>query len=221
MFSKALRIPPCVLVAALLALPAIAVQTEPAVQQKAEASPQQEFQALLERVKKSDPAVDFGRMRQLQTQLDGYDPYGSHIEEHPSKVLSQGDLQRAKSLAEGILAENYLNLEAHIASAAVAEKKGDTAGAAHHRYVVQGVLDSIRQSGDGKTPETAFQVIALSEEYAVMGRFGLRVAEQSLIHIGEHSYDLLKGMDPQSHAEYEVYFNIDPIMRALDKKFSQ
>ena len=54
-----------------------------------------------------------------------------------------------------------------------------------------------------------------------MRHFGLRVTEQSLIHTGEHSYDLLKGMDPQSQAQQEVYFNIDPIMGALDKKFSQ
>jgi len=87
--------------------------------------------------------------------------------------------------------------------------------------VVQGVLDSILRSGDGRKPETAFQVIALSEEYAVMHHLGLRVAGQSLIHVGEHSYDLLRGVDPQSSGQQEVYFNIDPLMRALDKEFSQ
>jgi len=218
--------PQALLFAVLLAPPAMmyaAQDRQPAAQkapQEKGPSAQQEFQALLERVKKSDSTVDFGRMRQLQTQLDDYDPYASKIEEHPFEVLAKGDLQKAKTLAEAILAENYLNLEAHIAAAAVAEKNGDAAGAAHHRYVVKGVLDSILGSGDGKTPQTAFQVIALSEEYAVMRRLGLRVAEQSLIHAGEHSYDLLKGVDPQSQTQREVFFNIDPIMKALDKELS-
>jgi len=228
MFSKALQIRSCFpLISSaffFVAFPAIALEAAPdreSAGQEVQPSPQQEFQALLARVKKSDSTVDFGRMRQLQTQLDSYDPYDSNVEDHPFTALDQGDVRRAKALAEAILAENYLQLEAHLAAAAVAEKSGDAAAAAHHRYVVQGVLDSILRSGDGKTPGTAFQVVAISEEYAVMRHLGLRVAEQLLIHSEGHSFDLLRGIDPRRHTRQEVFFNIDPIMAALAKKFSE
>jgi hypothetical protein len=238
LFSLALVLPALCLIPAIVVSQAIALQDagqdraqppEPAAKpadkppQEEQTSPQQEYQALLERVKKSDASVDFKRMRELQTRLDNYAPYGAGLEdEHPLAALAAGEVARAQALAEGILAQGYLDLEAHFAAAQVADKRGDAAAAAHHRYVLQGVLDSILKSGDGKTPETAFVVIAISEEYAVMHHLGLKVAGQGLISDDEgHSYDLLHGVDPATQAAREVFFNIDAIMGALDKKLSQ
>lgn len=206
---------PVLIVAALLAAQSFA-QPAPVP------TPEQEFQALLERVKKSDESVDFSRMRQLQTQLDSYEPYGVDVEESPFKVLAAGNVQRAQTLAEQVLAVSYLDLEAHTVAGRIAGQRGDKAAAAHHQYVVKGVIDSILKSGDGKTTGTAYVVIAVSEEYATMGHFGLKVAEQNLLKDDAgHSYDLLKGVNPETKATQEVYFNIDSIMGALDKKFAE
>lgn len=193
----------------------------PEVKKEAEASPAQEFQALLDRVKKSDASVDFGRMRQLQTRLDDYEPYRSNLEDHPFKALDRGKVEQAQAIAEHNLAANYLDLEAHFALAVIADKKGDTAAAAHHWYVVQGVVDSILRSGDGKTPETAYGVVAISEEYATMQQLGLGVTGQALVNANGHSYDVLTGEDRKSHAKREVYFNIDPILGSLAKDLGQ
>jgi hypothetical protein len=185
------------------------------------AAARQEFQGLLERVKKSDASVDFAKMRQLQTRLDDYSPYDDS-EDHPFTLLKAGNVERAQALADRMLAKNYLDLEAHFAAAEIAEKRKDEKAAAHHRYVIQGVLDSILKSGDGNSPKTAYVVVNISEEYALMGHFGLRVAEQSLINDEEgHSYDLLRGADAEGKPGREVYFNIDALMGALSEEFSE
>lgn len=225
MFPNAPRIPRFAFSFALAALclsTVLAAGEPPGKDAKAEAtSPQQEYEALLERVKKSDASVDFARMRELLTRLDHYNPYDRNREQ-PMTAFRAGDLARARMLAEGILAGNYLDLEAHLAAAAMAEQRGDAAAAAHHGYVAQGVLDSILKSGDGKTLDTAFKVISLSEEYAVMRHFGLRVIEQALVHGKEgRSYDLLKGEDSGGGPVREIYFNIDPIMGFLSKMLSE
>jgi hypothetical protein len=181
----------------------------------------QEYQALLERVKKSDMSVDFTKLRRLHTQLDTYDPYGVESQADLSNAFASGDPKQVKWLAERNLETNYLDLDAHAAAAAAADRLGERAAADHHRYVLQGVVDSVLASGDGKTPETAYTVVAISEEYATMAKLGLEVMGQALVRDGEHAYDLLHGMDPGTKATREVYFNIDPLMRALDKKFSQ
>lgn len=179
----------------------------------------QEYQALLDRVKKSDTTVDFRAMRRLQTELETYDPYASELEDRPFAALQKGDFKGTKLLAEQILAGNYLDLESHLALAQVAEKKGDSAAAAHHLYVAHGVLDSILQSGDGKSPGKAYEVIAISEEYAVMSHLGLRVEGQALVDSDGHSYDLLHGVGKNGERQ-DVYFNIDPLMTALNQQFS-
>lgn len=208
------------LITALLACPAIALQAGAKAAEEAR-SPEREFQSLLERVKKSDPTVDFAAMRKLQTRLDSYKPYGADVEDRPFALVSAGKLDQAKSLAEHVLGLNYLDLEAHMAAATIAEKRGDATAAAHHHYVMNGVLDSIFQSGDGKSLETAFVVITLSEEYAVMSQLGLRVGSQALLNDDAgHSYDQLTGVNPKTQASQEVYFNIDALMGALAEELS-
>ena len=44
-----------------------------------------------------------------------------------------------------------------------------------------GLVDSILDSGDGKTKETAFVVISVPEEYSFLRAFGLAVKEQALV----------------------------------------
>ena len=203
-----------VLILAVLLAPQVIAQPAP--------TPQQEYQALLERVKKSDASVDFARLRQLQTQVEGYKPYGPDVEGHPLALLADGNLEGAQLLAKQILAESYLDMEAHTAAARAAEKRGDKTAAAFHQYVLQGVLDSILKSGDGKTPATAYVVIAISEEYALMAHLGLRVAGQHLLNDDAgHSYDLLNGINPKTRAAQEVYFNIDALMGALGEELSE
>lgn len=203
-----------VLIVAVLLAAQVVAQQAPAP------TPQQEFQALLERVKKSDASVDFTRVRQLQTQLASYKPYGVDVEEHPYKVLQAGDLKKAQAVVEQILAESYLDMDAHNVAALLADRRGDKAAAEYHRYVLGGVVDSILGSGDGRTPETAYVVIAVSEEYATVGILGLQVVEQHLMRDESgHSYDLLEVVNPETRATQKMYFNIDSVMGALSKKF--
>lgn len=214
MSSTTTRLSAAITLSALCLL-SVALQAE-----ENQVSPKQELQALLERVKKSDATVDFARMRQLQTQLDDYQPYGDS-ESHPISLLKQGNIDGAQAMVDQMLAQNYLNMEAHFAGIRIAEQRKDEKAAAHHRYVFQGVIDSILKSGDGKSTKTAYLVVTIDEEYALMGHLGLRVAGQSLINDDEgHSYDLLRGVDADGKPGAEVYFNIDALMGALRKELS-
>ena len=184
-------------------------------------SPKEEYQALIAKMKKSDPSVDFSRLRWLRTQLDNYAPYGADPEDHPYEYLATGNAAAAQVMAENILAANELDLESNVTAGTIAEQRKDTATAAYHRYVVQGILDSVLRSGDGNSPETAYKVIAISEEYAVLSHLGLQPGMQALLDVKGKSYDLFKGLDAEGQFAREVYFDIDPIQKGLDKKFSE
>jgi hypothetical protein len=182
---------------------------------------QKEFDDLLARVKASDESVDFARLRMAATELESYSAYGSSGGKEMHAALNGGDFKKALDLAGGVLKDNYLDVDAHIVSMIAADKLGDAARSAHHRYVVKGIVDSIAKSGDGKTAETAFKVIAVSEEYALVRVMGLRPQAQALRHADGHSYDVLTVVDPESNTESEIFFNIDPIWRAETKLFEK
>ena len=76
----------------------------------------------------------------------------------------------------------------------------------------RGLIRTILATGDGKTPETAFAVIAVAEEYAIIGALGLKRGQQALINKDGHSYDLMR-VTTKDGAMERLYFNIDRVMR--------
>lgn len=177
-----------------------------------------EYRSLVARMKKSDPSLDFDRLRRLRTQLD---TYGAGSGEHPYNDLEAGDVAAAQALAENVLAENELDLEANITAATLADQRKDAATAAYHRYVVQGLLDSVLRSGDGQSPETAYKVIAVSEEHAVLHHLGLQPRDQILLDIEGRAYDLFRTVDAEGRLAREVYFDVDAIEKGVDRKLSR
>lgn len=206
------------LLAALCLLPAQAA-TAQAPEAAAQPSSKEEYQALVAKMKKSDSSVDFARLRFLRTQLDNYTPYGPDSEDRPFKQLAAGNVAKAQTLAENVLAQNELDLESNITLARVADQRKDEATAAYHRYVAQGILDSVLRSGDGKTPETAYKVIAVPEEYAALSNLGLQPGTQSLAKIEGRAYDIFEALDAEGRPAGRVYFDIEPIDKWLRKKF--
>jgi hypothetical protein len=74
-------------------------------------------------------------------------------------------------------------------------------------------MRSIFLSGDGKTKETAFEVICDREEYIMMTALGLPSLGSSVsaesFAFGPHRYDKRQVADTKTSKYIEVFFNID------------
>lgn len=81
----------------------------------------------------------------------------------------------------------------------------DAEGEVHKRWFL-GLTDSILDSGDGKTAETAFRTVSIPEEYAVLARLGLKRESQALIDDGPGMVDVITATDEDGRAR-TVYFN--------------
>jgi len=88
-----------------------------------------------------------------------------------------------------------------------------------------GVMDSILASGDGRTPETAMQVITTAEEYSVIDVLDLRLIKQALVLKNGHNYDVMtvcKATEPENTEKtFDLYFNVDLPFASLHKMFSK
>jgi len=74
---------------------------------------------------------------------------------------------------------------------------------------LQGLLDSITHSGDGRSFENAYEVIAVHEEYVILRFMGLMPSKQSESEKNGHSYDILEAVNPKTNEKITLYFNID------------
>jgi hypothetical protein len=116
------------------------------------------------------------------------------------EVLKNGDI---------VLAADFVDMDAHFAEYIAYRELKDEEQSEFHKRILQGLLDSITHFGDGKSFETAFQVIEVHEEYVILRFMGLMPSKQSLSEKNGHSYDVMEVMNPKSNEKVTLYFNID------------
>jgi hypothetical protein len=181
---------------------------------------QTEYDAAIERLRRGDATVDIRRLRHLWAGLPDYDPYaeGSNRKATVAAVRA-GDAKEALRLARLDLEEDYLDVDAQMAAMMASRQLGDEKAAEHHRAVVIGILKSITEFGDGASPSTAYTVVTVREEYAVLRAFGMTMKSQELLTGPEHSFDVMTVIDPETKKETTIYFNIDLLMAHQEKLF--
>ena len=181
-----------------------------------------DYATLLARAQKSDPALDFGALREAFTHTKDYHPYAGESSLDPViTALKSEELDKAQELVDAMLARNYLQLTAHLLARNVAHKRGDEARAEHHKYMLTGLIKAIQSGGDGQSIGGAWNVLWVTEEYTVARLAGLKVSGQSLISKDGHSYDMLDVQDVESGNKFKLYFNIDKPFNSLGEQLKK
>ena len=124
------------------------------------------------------------------------------------KAYRAQDCATAAHDADTILAADYVDIDAHLVADVCSRQLGDTATADLHRMTAHGLLRSILQSGDGKSPDSAYTVIAVAEEYSLLGLLHLKLTRQSLVSQQNHAYDRMDVTDADGKGD-TVFFNVD------------
>jgi hypothetical protein len=188
----------------LLALVAVARPT--AAQRKPS-----EYSTLLASLKAGNTDVDYARLRlsymDSPERKEAKDT--SDSEKAMMNAFNAKDFAKAIGQADIVLANEYVNLDAHLVEAVANKQLGAVEKADFHRTVLHGLIDSILKSGDGKSPKTAWVVISVHEEYVVLQVLGFTLSQQSLLHQDGHSYDEMKAKNDQDGSEQTFYFNVD------------
>ncbi len=168
------------------------------------------YDELLVRAKRGDRDLDYQMLRYAYAASPGYDPYGGSLpalKAAMGKAYREKDCARVTGEAAKILEIDYVDIDAHMLADLCFRQLGDTKRAEFHRAMARGLTRSIVQSGDGKSPESAFVVIAIDEEYSLIRLMGLKVQKQSLVNRDGHAYDRMDVTDADK-ADV-LFFNVD------------
>jgi uncharacterized protein DUF4919 len=200
------------------ATPSPTPQAQPALKQSS-SDAKKKYDALLDSAKKGEGAVDYKALRFAFFETPDYNPLTGMMNYRAlwGLVMQQNWPEAAKQ-SEAVLAKNYVDINAHMVAHIAYRQQGNTEKAAHHRRWADGLIESIKASGDGKSPATAWEVISISEEYAVIRSMGVRATGQSLVNVGGHSYDAMKIVDPRTNTEMTLFFNVDKPFSAYGRK---
>ncbi len=135
------------------------------------------------------------------------------------KAYSEGRYDDAILYGEKIVKGHFVNSRAHMTLDMAYEKIGEQEKASFYYLIAYGLIQSILASGDGKSPKTAYQVIAVSEEYVITDVLGYKVKKQSLLDHEGSSYDMLDVTNVKTEEETTIYFNIDIPMKLYELEF--
>jgi hypothetical protein len=153
-----------------------------------------------------------------------YNPYETVSIESRKNAAEQFKKKKyGKAIAQakkGLASAPY-DIDLLLILAAAYRASGDVANADLTDNQWMSLVDSILGSGDGRSFETAFQVISVSEEYAVLRTLGLEVTGQSLVGHGSSKFDLMQVQDPRTGKDLSFYFNVDRPEKWLLGQFSQ
>jgi len=177
------------------------------------------YETLANKLKSGDRSVDFKALRlaYADSSASRTGPDTDPDKKAMYAALNEKDFQSAVKHADNVLAADYVDMDAHFVEYIANRELRVADKADFHKFVVQGLLKSITDSGDGKSPETAYQVIEVHEEYVVLRFMGVGLPKsQSYLHKNGHAYDEIKFKDPHSGQEATIYFNVDiPAKRGL------
>ena len=182
----------------------------------APADPEARYQALLATAKSSAPYSDWQGLRMAFAERPGFKLTGQDVMKGEMfKAVEAADCAKALTEAKAVIAEAFVDADAHLVAAYCDEKQGDGAGATLERDIGLGLLKSI-ETGDGLSPSSPFTVIDVDEEYALMRAKGLKVTGQALVQRDGHSYDAITAVtDKGESATY--YFLLDRVLAAEAK----
>jgi hypothetical protein len=163
------------------------------------------YENLLARAKSMDSTLVFYELRMSYTKTNDYhsnDPtMDGRIYRMNKDLETNANYDEAKRIADTILQSYYVCITAHHCCMEVYIHKGDSAMAKYHRFFVEGIVNSVLKSGDGRYPGTAWPVISKDEEKFVAAN---------------------KGYDVYGTASFfkdDVYWDIVMCMKDKDEKF--
>ncbi|HJX85521.1 MAG TPA: DUF4919 domain-containing protein [Candidatus Angelobacter sp.] len=177
--------------------------------------PPSEYGVLTVKVKGGDLSIDFQKLRFSYMESPEYKQAKDTSAEDRLmwKAFNADDYKEAIKNADVILADEFVNMDAHYVEAVSYDKLQDTQKADFHRAVFMGLFKSITGSGDGKSPKTAYVVINTHEEYVLFRFMGLMPSQQSLLQVDGHSYDRMETKDRKTGEIVTLYFNVDIPMK--------
>jgi tetratricopeptide (TPR) repeat protein len=174
-----------------------------------------EYAAFLKRVQQGDLTINYRKFRLDQAlastgKRNAEDTQGPSDRAAFKRLMDAGNTGEALASANRSLERDYASVGAHLDAMTACLKLNRSDEAELPRKIAAALLDSIQRSGDGKSAETAYFVVTIPEEYAlVVYRLRMTVQRQSVTFRNGHAYDRLEVIDPKSNQTQTIWFNTD------------
>lgn len=151
---------------------------------------------------------NFKQLRLEYTVTTYYNPY--EIKKSILKMKELYKQERYGDIAE-IVKQNInvqsAEIDFHLYAMLAYKKLGEDNLSKFHAFVMRSLIESINESGDGSSFDTAYTVISANEEFSFLTYFEYERISQEFIEDEIHTYDVFSvKKEGRTHT---IYFNVD------------
>lgn len=176
------------------------------------------YDDMVKKVQGGDLSIDFTDLRMKYAAGSKYEPEeGSDQIKEMYRKLNAKDFKGALDEANAVLAKQYVNIEAHVVASFASAGLQDEAARKLHHDIAVGLARSILDSGSGTSTDTAYKVISVQEEYAIMRLMGWMPGKQSYLNQGSRTYDKMEMIDQKDNSTVTRYFDVTLSDQAMMK----
>lgn len=169
------------------------------------------YQRELQKVKMQSENADFLLLRMSFTDTAAYKPYAAFEHKLIKRVndaFGLGQNEECLAASEELLSINYTSLYGHFAAMECNLRLGEVEKGRYHRYVLKGLMESIGNSGDGRSPESSYITISPAELRAFVQMIGLTIQTQELVSKDGQSFDVMTVVNPETGDQFSLTFDI-------------
>ncbi len=177
------------------------------------------YQTLLAAAKADPDATDWQALRFAYADRSSFSMFAA---DDGRKAIAAArathDWNGMLAAADKTLAVDYVDGGAHLARSLAEGELGKADDAAREQKIGVAILKSVMAGHDGSSPDQAFVVISVAEEYELMAARERQVTQQSLSSVGGHAYDVITAKNRDGDS-LTFYFLIDRVMAAEMKLY--
>lgn len=185
------------------------------------------YPTLLERFVGFDTTLHFHELNYIyygNVYSEQYSPYGTAKDESQFlELYNKQKFSEAISYGNKTLEENPINIKILFKMLVCHHNLGDKENAAKFAFMYFSLIDVIYKSGNGKSAKTAYVVIKVPDEYAVLSDLELRLTKQALVGDTDVMYIDKKGQKPPKGQKKikALYFNVSKPLEYMMEQFKK
>jgi hypothetical protein len=184
----------------------------PAFSQTTDSAADKVYLGMIEQSKAMSSDFDFAAVRTIYPRTRFFNPYGAMPKtDVPAlfKAAQTGNPTALKNL-EVYKQINFPLIEMHSGYLNHYNALKNPAQAAYHDWATTGFIRALLKTGDGKSAETAYDVLNIGEEYMLARNAHIDVTGQRIENKDGRVYDVLEGTNALSK-KTDIWFDITDI----------
>jgi uncharacterized protein DUF4919 len=179
------------------------------------------YSKFVKQLETGDTNIDYKEFRESFLESDQFKTAGKQqsdlgaLRKEMHQLMKKSQHSEIIDVANKMLSIDYTDMEAHKILRQTYKILGDSSNEKKHQDIEFGLLNSIVKKGDGKTCQTAWPVIQITEEYFILQMIGAKVLKQSLDNNG----GLCDKMEVQTNEGNKTYyFEVSKVFQGYNKQ---